>query len=77
MLDLLKDLTEASNRLNEKFDGLSPDQLFYEIMAQYKNLETYKPRDPQELQKTAGAIIGSAQDLIQAVTELMGHNRKV
>ena len=47
--------------------GMSPDELYQEMLAQYKNLEVFKPRNAEELFKTADAIIGSAQDLIKAV----------
>ena len=53
--------------ISESMENLTTDEIYQEILAQYKNLDTYKPRDKQELRRTADAIIGSAKDLIKAV----------
>lgn len=70
MLDLLKELSETEKKLTEELAQSSTEELFHEILAQYKNLEVYKPQSVRELNKTSRAIIGSAYDLIRAVEEL-------
>ncbi len=62
--------------LSEKFEELTPEQAFQEVMAQYKNLEAYRPNDYTDLYSDAGAIIGSAQDLIDAVKQVMKVTRR-
>ena len=71
MSKLLKDLVELSDKrerkIIERFEDYSADELYQEIMAQYKNLEVYKPQNVEELNRTSGAIVGTAEDLIRAV----------
>ncbi len=62
--------------LSEKFEELTPEQAFQEVLAQYKNLDAYRPREYTDIYPDAGAIIGSAQDLIDAVKQVMKATRR-
>lgn len=75
MSSLLKELVTEAKVLEEKFEELNSEQLFHEILAQYKNLDVYKPTNIKDLYWSAGAIIGSAQDLIEAITRLTENSR--
>ena len=45
-------------------------QMFDDVLAQFKNLEVYKPRSMDELRRTGPAIVAVAKDLVAAVSKL-------
>lgn len=77
MTSLLKEITEMAKEeraVNEKYEDMSQQELYDEVLRQYKNLEVFKAsieENPRELHRVGGGIIGSARDLAQAVNRFM------
>lgn len=65
--NLLQTINEKA--LAEKFEEYSNQELVEEIEAQFKNLESLKPKNINELHKFGPGIVGAARDLIAAVQQ--------
>ena len=69
---------KSKSPLNEKYEGLSQEELYDEILRQYKNLEVFKPsieENPMELQRVGPGVVGAARDLIEAVNRFIKQGR--
>ena len=74
LLQEISKLSEDQQAVKERYEDYTAEDLYQEILAQYKNLDAFRSsieENPMELHRVGGGIIGSARDLAEAVNRFM------